>query len=117
MRSSDGSIWDSGHRARRLRSTSASRAARCSGPAGPSPVVTGQRLAVAGAARRARFRFVPDTVASVRFRVMNPGADPRLPEKPTVDGLEDRWASVWQEQGTYRFDRSKTREQIYSIDT
>ncbi len=48
---------------------------------------------------------------------MSPGADPRLPDKPTVDGLEDRWASVWQEQGTYRFDRSKTREQIFSIDT
>ena len=48
---------------------------------------------------------------------MSPGADPRLPEKPTVDGLEDRWAPVWEEQGTYRFDRSKTREQIYSIDT
>ena len=48
---------------------------------------------------------------------MSPGADPRLPEKPTIDGLEDRWAAVWQEQGTYRFDRSKTREQIYSIDT
>ena len=41
----------------------------------------------------------------------------RVPEKPTVDGLEDRWASVWQEQGTYRFDRTKTREQIFSIDT
>jgi valyl-tRNA synthetase len=43
--------------------------------------------------------------------------DPRLPEKPTIDGLEDRWAAVWEEQGTYRFDRSKTREEIYSIDT
>ena len=40
-----------------------------------------------------------------------------VPEKPTVDGLEERWAQVWQEQGTYRFDRSKTREQVYSIDT
>ena len=43
--------------------------------------------------------------------------DPRVPDKPTVDGLEDRWAQVWEEQGTYRFDRTKTREQIYSIDT
>ncbi len=40
-----------------------------------------------------------------------------LPDKPTLDGLEDKWASVWQEQGTYRFDRTKTREQVYSIDT
>ena len=42
---------------------------------------------------------------------------PQLPEKPSVDGIETRWATWWQEQGTYRFDRSKTREQIYSIDT
>ena len=41
----------------------------------------------------------------------------RLPEKPTLDGLEERWAAVWREQGTYHFDRSRTREQIYSIDT
>jgi valyl-tRNA synthetase len=42
---------------------------------------------------------------------------PRVPEKPSLDGIEDRWIAVWEEQGTYRFDRSKTREQIYSIDT
>ncbi|MFC6239111.1 valine--tRNA ligase [Longivirga aurantiaca] len=46
-----------------------------------------------------------------------PAHDTRVPEKPTVDGLEDRWAGVWDERGTYRFDRSKVREQIYSIDT
>jgi len=46
-----------------------------------------------------------------------PAPSTRVPEKPTVDGLEDRWASVWEEQATYRFDRSKTREQIYAIDT
>jgi valyl-tRNA synthetase len=41
----------------------------------------------------------------------------RLPDKPTLDGVEATWARVWEEQGTYRFDRSKTREQVYSIDT
>ncbi|MDH4159524.1 MAG: valine--tRNA ligase [Actinomycetota bacterium] len=41
----------------------------------------------------------------------------RMPDKPTIDGLEAKWAPVWEEQGTYRFDRTKTREQIYSIDT
>jgi valyl-tRNA synthetase len=41
----------------------------------------------------------------------------RVPEKPTVDGLEERWAAVWQKQGTYLFDRTKTREQVFSIDT
>ena len=42
---------------------------------------------------------------------------PRLPEKPTLDGLEARWTAVWEEQGTYLFDRSKPREQVFSIDT
>ncbi|MDO5710860.1 MAG: valine--tRNA ligase [Micrococcales bacterium] len=46
---------------------------------------------------------------------------PSIPEKPSVDGLEDKWAPVWQEQGTYRFDRARAlglpRERIYSIDT
>jgi valyl-tRNA synthetase len=42
---------------------------------------------------------------------------PRMPEKPSLDGLEEKWTSVWEEQGVYRFDRTKSREEIYSIDT
>src|SRR3954463_4077161 len=42
---------------------------------------------------------------------------PRVPEKPSLDGLEDKWTAVWDEQGTYQFDRSKVRDEIYSIDT
>ena len=46
---------------------------------------------------------------------------PTIPDKPSVDGLEDKWVPVWQEQGTYRFDRERAlelpREQIYAIDT
>ena len=40
-----------------------------------------------------------------------------MPEKPTLDGLEAKWDEWWEATGTYRFDRSKTREEIYSIDT
>ncbi|MGK2929054.1 MAG: valine--tRNA ligase [Acidimicrobiales bacterium] len=40
-----------------------------------------------------------------------------IPEKPTLDGLEAKWRAVWEEQGTYRFDRSRTRDEVYSIDT
>ena len=40
-----------------------------------------------------------------------------MPEKPSLDGLEEKWISVWEDKHTYRFDRSKTREEIYSIDT
>ena len=39
------------------------------------------------------------------------------PEKPSLDGLEDKWAAHWGAEGTYAFDRSKTREQVYAIDT
>ncbi|MEY3361080.1 MAG: hypothetical protein RL531_799 [Actinomycetota bacterium] len=40
-----------------------------------------------------------------------------IPEKPTIDGLEDRWSAIWEEQGTYRFDRTRTRDEVFSIDT
>ncbi|HEY5335100.1 MAG TPA: valine--tRNA ligase, partial [Mycobacteriales bacterium] len=40
-----------------------------------------------------------------------------MPEKPTLEGLEERWSGVWQQQGTYDFDRSSTRDQVFSIDT
>jgi len=39
------------------------------------------------------------------------------PDKPSLDGLEAKWGARWQELGTYRFDRTKSREQIYAIDT
>ena len=40
-----------------------------------------------------------------------------MPEKPSLDGLEAKWNEWWQASGTYRFDRSKTRDQVYAIDT
>lgn len=42
---------------------------------------------------------------------------PQIPEKPSLDGIETKWAKVWEDSGTYRFDRTKTRDQVYSIDT
>jgi valyl-tRNA synthetase len=40
-----------------------------------------------------------------------------IPEKPSLDGLEAKWRQRWADEGTYRFDRTKTRDQVYSIDT
>ncbi|MFF2624052.1 valine--tRNA ligase [Oerskovia jenensis] len=40
-----------------------------------------------------------------------------VPDKVSLDGLETKFDAAWKEQGTYSFDRSKTREQVYSIDT
>jgi valyl-tRNA synthetase len=49
--------------------------------------------------------------------LMNPASPPQVPEKVTLDGLESRWVSAWEESQIYRFDRSAPAEQIYSIDT
>lgn len=49
-------------------------------------------------------------------------ATPRaIPERPTLDGLEEKWGAVWQQQGTFAFDRERAlalpREQVFAIDT
>ena len=41
----------------------------------------------------------------------------QVPDKPTVDGLEAKWSQRWESDGVYRFDRTATREQVFSIDT
>jgi valyl-tRNA synthetase len=41
----------------------------------------------------------------------------RVPDKPSLDGLEEKWAAVWKEQQTYAFDRTAERAEVYSIDT
>jgi valyl-tRNA synthetase len=50
-----------------------------------------------------------------------PGASGGVPEKPSLDGLEDKWVARWAAEDTYAFDRpaalQSPREQIYSIDT
>jgi valyl-tRNA synthetase len=53
-----------------------------------------------------------------------PFSSPRaasVPDRPSLDGLEDKWGRVWQEQGTYAFDRGAAlagpREHVFSIDT
>jgi valyl-tRNA synthetase len=40
-----------------------------------------------------------------------------VPEKPALEGLEAKWTARWDGEGTYRFDRSRPREQVYAIDT
>jgi valyl-tRNA synthetase len=52
-----------------------------------------------------------------------PGAPVGVPEKPSIDGLEEKWVERWASEDTYAFDRTAaldpatSREQIYSIDT
>jgi len=41
----------------------------------------------------------------------------RLPDKPSIDGIEQRWVEAWDSDGTYLFDRTRPRDEVYSIDT
>jgi valyl-tRNA synthetase len=43
--------------------------------------------------------------------------DPKPPNRPTLDGLERRWADRWARSGVYRFDRARPRIEVFSIDT
>ena len=40
-----------------------------------------------------------------------------VPERPSLDGLEAKWDAAWEAAGTYRFDRTKDRADVYAIDT
>ena len=55
---------------------------------------------------------VPDATPN---RAGGPG--PQVPERVSLDGLEDRWAGAWSRDRTYAFDRTATRAQVFSIDT
>ncbi len=41
----------------------------------------------------------------------------RIPERPSLEGLEATWSALWEERGTYAFDRTVERESVFSIDT
>ncbi len=45
------------------------------------------------------------------------GRSLRVPDHPTLEGLEERWARQWEAWGTYRFGDSTARDGVYSIDT
>ena len=40
-----------------------------------------------------------------------------VPEKPALEGLEQKWAERWRTDDTYAFDRTRDRAGVYSIDT
>ncbi len=44
-------------------------------------------------------------------------SSPRVPERPTLDGLEAKWSETWERDGVYSFDRSAPRERVFAIDT
>ncbi|WP_413543386.1 valine--tRNA ligase [Citricoccus nitrophenolicus] len=40
-----------------------------------------------------------------------------VPDRPGLEGLEDKLSARWRQDGTYAFDEDTTREAVYSIDT
>ena len=44
-------------------------------------------------------------------------AEVAVPEKPALEGLEDKYAAQWRENGTYAFREDTDRASVYSIDT
>src|SRR4051812_12803098 len=40
-----------------------------------------------------------------------------LPDRPSLDGLEEKWAARWDAAGTYRFDHSRPRSEVFSVDS
>ncbi|ANS78498.1 Valyl-tRNA synthetase [Serinicoccus hydrothermalis] len=50
-----------------------------------------------------------------------PSRPAQLPERPSVDGLEEKWVGVWKDADVYAFDREAAlagpREQVFAVDT
>jgi valyl-tRNA synthetase len=40
-----------------------------------------------------------------------------VPDKPALEGLEATWSARWRADDTYAFDRTRSRSEIFSIDT
>jgi len=46
-----------------------------------------------------------------------PDAQTSIPDRPSLEGLEEKWDGVWSEQQLYAFDEDTTRDQVFSVDT
>jgi valyl-tRNA synthetase len=47
----------------------------------------------------------------------DPVKNPKIPKKPSLEGIEEKWSTAWEKEEIYRFDRSAERSRVYSIDT
>jgi valyl-tRNA synthetase len=41
----------------------------------------------------------------------------QVPEKPALEGLENKWQEYWEGHRIYEFDRTRPRSEVYAIDT
>jgi valyl-tRNA synthetase len=67
----------------------------------------------------ARFRSIArmTTAESQSVTPTTAAAAVVVPDKPALEGLEVTWAERWKANDTYAFDRTQSRENVYSIDT
>ena len=78
---------------------------------------------MAGCAASTVLRIAPsarngwDTILSLSSPQSNTRASANVPERPTLDGLEQKWSAEWDREGVYRFDRDAPRERVFAIDT
>src|SRR6186997_3091462 len=42
---------------------------------------------------------------------------PNVPDRPALEGLETKWQAQWDNDSTYKFGSSKSRDEIFAIDT
>src|SRR5688500_1429431 len=94
---------------------------RCAGPWSRPPNGWCAKRLTGSSGRRVRAgapRAAGDPLGS---GVMPDGQAPShpisVPDKPALEGLEAKWTPRWEEQGVYRFDRSRPRADVFAIDT
>lgn len=58
-----------------------------------------------------------DPATPIESASMTTSAFPGMPERPALEGIEEKWSARWRDEGLYRFDRTRDRADIYSIDT
>src|SRR3954454_3500513 len=98
MRVSDGSSRFSGQRPRSAFSTRASSAT--------SLLLTRPRMPASGIPIAGLPAMEPMDTITATPDITASGAGIGVPEKPTLDGLEDKWVQRWAAEDSYAFDRA-----------
>jgi valyl-tRNA synthetase len=76
-----------------------------------------QPVAAASATATAATATAGTAVAATTAAASTAPATAAVPDRPSLDGLEERWAARWATAGTYAFDRRRPRDEVFSIDT
>ena len=47
----------------------------------------------------------------------SPAPAPQVPDRPVLEGLDEKWSKRWEDEQTYAFERPSHRSEVFSIDT